>query len=57
VQGVAFRVLGVDHFPAHRTIRELRAVHVSEFTEAFTQVVRPAREMGLVKLRLPNCHC
>ena len=49
-EDVAFRVLGADNFPAHRTIREFRALHLAEFTELFTQVVRLAREMGLVKL-------
>jgi hypothetical protein len=43
-------VLGADNFPAHRTIRDFRALHLSEFTELFVQVVRLAREMGLVKL-------
>jgi hypothetical protein len=47
---VAFRVLGADNFPAHRTIRDFRALHLNEFTELFIQVVRLAREMGLVKL-------
>src|SRR5674476_765014 len=49
-EDVAFRVLGADNFPAHRTIRDFRALHLSEFTELFVQVVRLAREMGLVKL-------
>jgi transposase len=49
-EDVAFRVLGADNFPAHRTIREFRALHLNEFTELFVQVVRLAREMGLVKL-------
>ena len=49
-EDVAFRVLAADNFPAHRTIREFRALHLTEFTELFTQVVRLAREMGLVKL-------
>jgi len=49
-EDVAFRVLAADNFPAHRTIREFRALHLSEFTELFVQVVRLAREMGLVKL-------
>jgi transposase len=49
-EDVAFRVLAADNFPAHRTIREFRAAHLAEFTELFTQVVRLAREMGLVKL-------
>jgi len=49
-EDIAFRVLGADNFPAHRTIREFRALHLNEFTELFAQVVRLAREMGLVKL-------
>ena len=49
-EDVGFRVLGADNFPAHRTIREFRAAHLTELTELFTQVVRLAREMGLVKL-------
>lgn len=49
-EDVAYRVLAADNFPAHRTIREFRALHLSEFTELFVQVVRLAREMGLVKL-------
>jgi transposase/IS5 family transposase len=49
-EDVAFRVLGADNFPAHRTVREFRALHLGEFTELFVQVVRLAREMGLVKL-------
>ena len=49
-EDVAFRVLAAENFPAHRTIREFRALHLEEFTELFTQVVRLAREVGLVKL-------
>ena len=49
-EDLAFRVLGADNFPAHRTLRDFRALHLSEFTELFTQVVRLARELGLVKL-------
>jgi transposase len=49
-EDVAFRVLAANNFPAHRTIRDFRALHLTEFTELFTQVVRLAREMGLVKL-------
>lgn len=49
-EDIAFRVLAADNFPAHRTIRDFRALHLAEFTELFTQVVRLAREMGLVKL-------
>jgi hypothetical protein len=47
---VAFRVLGAGNFPAHRTIREFRAFHLKELSDLFVQVVRLAREMGLVKL-------
>jgi hypothetical protein len=47
---VAFRVLAADYFPARRNIRDFRALHLSEFTALFTQVVRLAREMGRVKL-------
>jgi len=49
-EDVAFRVLGADNFPARRTLRDFRALHLAEFTELFVQVVRLAREMGLVKL-------
>jgi transposase len=49
-EDVAFRVLGAGNFPAHRTIREFRALHLAEFTALFVQVVRLARELGLVKL-------
>jgi transposase len=49
-EDVAFRVLGAANFPAHRTIRDFRALHLGEFTELFVQVVRLAREMGLLKL-------
>jgi len=49
-EDVAFRVLAAGNFPAHRTIREFRAFHLLELSELFVQVVRLAREMGLVKL-------
>jgi transposase/IS5 family transposase len=49
-EDVAFRVLAAENFPAHRTIRDFRALHLVEFAELFAQVVRLAREMGLVKL-------
>jgi len=35
---------------AHRTISDFRAFHLKELGELFVQVVRLAREMGLVKL-------
>lgn len=49
-EDVAFRVLAADNFPAHRTISDFRAFHLKELSELFVQVVRLAREMGLVKL-------
>ena len=49
-EDVAFRVLAAGNFPAHRTIRDFRALHLTELAELFVQVVRLAREMGLVKL-------
>lgn len=49
-QDIAFRVLGADNFPAHRTIREFRRLHLEEFTALFVQIVKLARESGLLKL-------
>ncbi len=49
-QDVAFRVLGAANFPAHRTIREFRQLHLAEFSALFVQVVELAGEAGLVKL-------
>jgi transposase len=49
-EDVAFRVLAAGNFPAHRTIRDFRAIHLQEFSELFAQVVRMARELGLVRL-------
>ena len=49
-EDVAFRVLAADNFSAHRTISDFRAFHLKELGELFVQVVRLAREMGLVKL-------
>ncbi len=49
-EDVAFRVLAADNFPAHRTISDFRQRHLPEFRELFVQVVRLAREVGLVKL-------
>ena len=46
-EDVAFRVLAAGNFPAHRTIRDFRALHLKELSELFVQVVRLAREMGL----------
>jgi len=49
-EDVAFRVLCANNFPAHRTIREFRQLHLQEFSVLFMQVVKLAREARLVKL-------
>ena len=49
-EDVAFRVLGAENYPAHRTISEFRLQNLKEFESLFMQVVRIAREVGLVKL-------
>jgi transposase len=49
-EDLAFRMLGAGNFPKHRTIREFRALHLKELSDLFVQVVKLAREMGLVKL-------
>lgn len=49
-EDVAFRVLGANNFPAHRTIREFRQLHLQEFSALFVGVVKLAREAGLIKL-------
>jgi len=49
-EDVAFRVLGGGNFPAHRTICEFRQRHLQEFQELFVQLVRIAREAGMIRL-------
>ncbi len=49
-EDVACRLLGAGNFPAHRTLSDFRAFHLKELSDLFVQVVRLAREMGLVKL-------
>jgi transposase len=49
-EDLAFRMLGAGNFPKHRTIREFRALHLKELSDLFVQVVKLAREMGLIKL-------
>ncbi len=49
-EDVAFRVLGANNFPAHRTLSDFRQRHLPEFRKLFVQVVRIAHEVGLVKL-------
>ena len=48
-EDVAFRVLGAGNFPQHRTICEFRRRHLEEFERLFVEVVRVAREMGVVR--------
>lgn len=49
-EDVAFRLLAAGNQPAGRTIRDFRAFHLKELGELFVQVVKLAKEMGLVKL-------
>ncbi|MDP3228119.1 MAG: transposase, partial [Acidovorax sp.] len=49
-EDVAFRVLGANNFPAHRTIREFRQLHLKEFSALFVNVVKLAREAVLIQL-------
>jgi len=49
-EDIAFRVLAADNYPAHRTICDFRAVHLKELSDLFVQVVKLAKECGLVKL-------
>ena len=48
-QDVAFRVLAAGNFPQHRTICEFRRRHLEDFERMFVEVVRVAREMGVVR--------
>lgn len=49
-EDVAFRVLAAGNFPKHRTICDFRALHLNELAGLFVQVVKLARECGMVKL-------
>jgi transposase len=49
-EDVAYRVLAAGNFPQHRTICDFRLGHLQAFIGVFTQVVRIAKESGLVKL-------
>lgn len=49
-EDIALRVPGADNYPAHRTLSDFRALHLEELATLFFQVVRLARECGLVKL-------
>lgn len=49
-EDVALRMLAADNYPAHRTICDFRALHLKELADLFVQVVKLAKECGLVKL-------
>lgn len=49
-EDVAFRVLAAGNCPAHRTLCDFRAIHLKELSDLFVQVVKLAKECGLVKL-------
>lgn len=49
-EDVAFRVLAAENFPAHRTLSDFRQDHLEALRGLFIQVVRLAREAGLIKL-------
>jgi transposase len=49
-EDVAFRVLGSDNFPSHRTIRAFRQRHLSDFKSTFIQIIQIAHEAGLASL-------
>lgn len=49
-EDVALRMLAADNYPAHRTICDFRAFHLQELSELFVQVLKLAKECGLIKL-------
>ena len=49
-EDVAFRLLGGGLFPHHRTICAFRQAHLADFEHLFLEVVRVAREAGIVTL-------
>lgn len=49
-EDVAFRVLAADNFPRHRTICDFRKRHLADFKSVFVQVMRIARQAGLISL-------
>ena len=49
-EDVAYRVLAAGNVPAHRTIAEFRPQQLAAFEALFVQVVRMAREAGVVQL-------
>ncbi len=49
-EDVAYRVLAAGNFPQHRTICDFRQQHLQTFIELFKQVVKIAKNSGLIKL-------
>lgn len=49
-EDVAYRYLGANNFPSHRTICGFRKDHLELFEGLFVQLVQIAQEAGLVKL-------
>ena len=49
-EDVAFRLLGGGLFPHHRTICAFRQAHLGDFEHLFLEVVRVAREAGIMTL-------
>jgi len=49
-EDVAYRVLAAGNFPQHRTICDFRREHLQTFVELFKQVVKIAKNSGLIKL-------
>ena len=47
-EDLAFRMLAAGNFPKHRTICEFRRRHLEDFRKLFVEVIRLARELGLV---------
>ena len=47
-EDLAFRMLAAGNFPKHRTIFEFRRRHLKDFRKLFVEVIRLARELGLV---------
>lgn len=49
-EDVALRSLAAGNYPMHRTISDFRQTHLASLEALFVQVVRIARECGMVKL-------
>jgi transposase len=49
-EDVAYRVLAAENRPSHRTLCDFRQRHLESFRSLFVQVVKIAREAGVIKL-------